>query len=132
MIYFHKYEILIQLKYEIKIYETYNETDRHNKEENAIKTDTQLIEERGKCRIKINSYHCMPLRTVASGGIAGICFWISVFPFDVIKSRVQVQNTKDSIVRFILRIYKSEGFYAFYNGLTRHGLEPSLPLEDYF
>ncbi|KAL7648737.1 UNVERIFIED_CONTAM: hypothetical protein RMT77_000644 [Armadillidium vulgare] len=72
-----------------------------------------LLTPKGKTKDEIG-----PLRTVASGGIAGICFWISVFPFDVIKSRVQVQNTKDSIVRFILRIYKSEGFYAFYNGLT--------------
>jgi hypothetical protein len=35
-------------------------------------------------------YHTGPLEVAISGGVAGACFWSSVFPTDVVKSRVQV------------------------------------------
>ena len=28
--------------------------------------------------------------TMLCGGLAGVCFWSSIFPMDVIKSRIQV------------------------------------------
>ena len=31
-----------------------------------------------------------PLRTVVSGGVAGVTLWTIIFPADVIKSRLQV------------------------------------------
>jgi hypothetical protein len=36
------------------------------------------------------NYHIGPVQVAISGGIAGACFWASVFPTDVVKSRVQV------------------------------------------
>jgi hypothetical protein len=42
--------------------------------------------------IQIFNYMCHtgPLEVAISGGVAGACFWASVFPTDVVKSRVQV------------------------------------------
>ena len=37
-----------------------------------------------------------PLRTVVSGGVAGVTLWTIIFPADVIKSRLQV-NIFDQI-----------------------------------
>ena len=35
-------------------------------------------------------FHQGPVKVAISGGVAGACFWASVFPTDVVKSRVQV------------------------------------------
>ncbi|XP_065337378.1 mitochondrial ornithine transporter 1 isoform X1 [Cloeon dipterum] len=58
-----------------------------------------------------------PLKTMASGAIGGILFWTSVFPADVVKSRIQVQGSKEPFFRMLIKIFKNEGILALYNGL---------------
>ncbi|XP_023346709.1 mitochondrial ornithine transporter 1 [Eurytemora carolleeae] len=58
------------------------------------------------------------LQTVMCGGIAGCTFWISVFPMDVIKSRIQVLGDRRNIAAVGLNIIRAEGFRSLYNGLT--------------
>ncbi|XP_059481962.1 mitochondrial ornithine transporter 1 [Neocloeon triangulifer] len=57
------------------------------------------------------------LRTMASGAIGGILFWCSVFPADVVKSRIQVTGSKEPFFSLLMKIFKNEGFLALYNGL---------------
>ncbi|CAF1358153.1 unnamed protein product [Adineta steineri] len=57
------------------------------------------------------------VKTWISGGMAGICFWIIMFPIDAIKSRIQVFNPKINFVKYTLNIIKHEGFLALYAGL---------------
>jgi len=35
--------------------------------------------------------------------------WIVIFPFDVVKSRMQVQNTRQSFVSLLVQIGRDEG-----------------------
>lgn len=55
--------------------------------------------------------------TVVSGGIGGICLWSSIFPFDVVKSRIQVQSSRDKMLTVLLTIVRTEGVRALYRGL---------------
>ncbi|KAG1678331.1 Mitochondrial ornithine transporter 1 [Nymphon striatum] len=57
------------------------------------------------------------LKTIFCGGFGGICFWMSIFPADVVKSRIQVENITDGFLTVLMRIAKSEGILALYNGL---------------
>jgi len=59
-----------------------------------------------------------PLRTIVSGGIAGVTLWTVIFPADVIKSRQQVNNTSEPMFRAGLDIYRKEGLTALYSGLS--------------
>ena len=69
-----------------------------------------------------------------SGGIAGVITWASVFPLDVVKTRLQTQSVTDPEARALLRhtaaepakpsamavardIGRSEGILGFYRGL---------------
>ncbi|XP_015781587.1 mitochondrial ornithine transporter 1-like [Tetranychus urticae] len=54
------------------------------------------------------------LTTVIAGGIGGVCFWIPTFPFDVAKSRMQIEPTDESMM---IRINRTNGFRALYKGL---------------
>ncbi|XP_033742414.1 mitochondrial ornithine transporter 1-like [Pecten maximus] len=60
-------------------------------------------------------------RTVVSGGIGGVCLWTSIFPTDVVKSRIQVQSTvgkkAPSFYKTLTHIGRTEGIRALYNGL---------------
>jgi len=55
---------------------------------------------------------------MAAGAIGGSCLWISIFPADVIKSRVQIQGLSAPMISVGLDIVRKEGFRALYNGLT--------------
>ncbi|KAL6233171.1 mitochondrial carrier domain-containing protein [Aspergillus navahoensis] len=74
------------------------------------------------------------LKVLFCGGIAGIVTWASVFPLDVIKTRLQAntiaayaearpllkaQTNKQTLSSFAQarEIYLTEGFKAFYRGL---------------
>lgn len=62
-----------------------------------------------------------PAKTMICGGVGGVALWIAIFPFDVIKSRVQVgTNVNDvslSFVSMIKKIAREEGIRALYKGL---------------
>ena len=57
--------------------------------------------------------------TFVSGGVAGMCLWTSIFPTDVIKSRIQVTGSKLPLWRIALTIYKNEGTYCMSSLVTR-------------
>ncbi|CAF0912446.1 unnamed protein product [Adineta steineri] len=57
------------------------------------------------------------VKTWISGGMAGICFWIFMFPVDAIKSRIQVFKPNMSIMNYTLQVIKNEGFTTLYAGL---------------
>ncbi|KAJ1196516.1 hypothetical protein NDU88_000386 [Pleurodeles waltl] len=55
-----------------------------------------------------------------SGGIGGACFWLSVYPIDSVKSRIQVLSMAGKQKGFLysfLHILRNEGFLALYSGL---------------
>lgn len=56
--------------------------------------------------------------TIISGGFGGICLWTAIFPFDVAKSRIQVDSLKDSMTSILLKILRQEGVRGLYRGLT--------------
>lgn len=56
-----------------------------------------------------------------SGGIAGICLWLVIFPVDCIKSRIQVLSMHGKQAGFVgtlVSIVEREGIAALYSGLT--------------
>ncbi|XP_055844608.1 mitochondrial ornithine transporter 1 [Episyrphus balteatus] len=57
------------------------------------------------------------LNTMIAGAVGGVTLWVMVFPADVIKSRIQVNNSKSSMTSVGLHIIRTEGFAALYNGL---------------
>jgi len=50
-----------------------------------------------------------PLRTMISGAVGGIVFWIVIFPADVVKSRIQVSRLNGSLLSIMLQIIREEG-----------------------
>jgi len=38
--------------------------------------------------------------------------WIAIFPFDVIKSRVQISNTSEPMLKMLVSIARTEGTYS--------------------
>ncbi|KAM8764483.1 mitochondrial ornithine transporter 2 [Rhynchonycteris naso] len=62
-----------------------------------------------------------PATLMVSGGIAGICLWLVIYPVDCIKSRIQVLSMSGKQAGFIgtlLAIVESEGIAALYSGLS--------------
>lgn len=59
-----------------------------------------------------------PVKTMIAGGIGGASLWISIFPADVIKSRMQIQGISASMFSVGMEIVKKEGFLTLYSGLT--------------
>jgi len=57
------------------------------------------------------------LKTVVSGGFAGVTLWTLIFPADVVKSRLQVAGSSTPMIRMMRDIYAKEGVAALYNGL---------------
>lgn len=62
-----------------------------------------------------------PLKVAFSGGIAGVCFWTSVFPADVIKSRIQTgskgADQPSNFFKMLIAIGRNEGYRSLYRGL---------------
>lgn len=58
----------------------------------------------------------LPL-TVVAGGVGGVCLWAAIFPFDLVKSRIQVDNLKDGLLVVLSQVVKEDGFRGLYRGL---------------
>eukprot|EP00094_Tigriopus_californicus_P005138 TCALIF_04952-PA protein Name:"Similar to Slc25a15 Mitochondrial ornithine transporter 1 (Mus musculus)" AED:0.50 eAED:0.50 QI:0/0/0/0.33/1/1/3/0/767 len=54
--------------------------------------------------------------TLFCGGVAGVSFWTSIFPFDAVKSRIQV-SSETSAMRVARELWITNGIRAFYSGL---------------
>ncbi|XP_077148551.1 mitochondrial ornithine transporter 1-like isoform X3 [Ranitomeya variabilis] len=58
------------------------------------------------------------LVVTVSGGVGGAFFWLSVYPVDSVKSRIQVLSlASGSFLISFLHILKTEGLLTLYNGL---------------
>lgn len=55
--------------------------------------------------------------TIVSGGVGGLSLWLAIFPFDLVKSRIQVDNLKDGLIVVLTRIIREEGVTGLYRGL---------------
>lgn len=55
--------------------------------------------------------------TSISGAVGGMVFWTLTYPIDVVKSRIQVYNDKSNLINLMMRICRTEGAGALYNGL---------------
>ncbi|KAL1455576.1 hypothetical protein WDU94_009660 [Cyamophila willieti] len=62
---------------------------------------------------------CGALATMAAGGVGGILLWTVIFPFDVVKSRIQASSQQNSVnmLTQMSDIVKKEGFMTLYSGL---------------
>ncbi|KAG8039781.1 hypothetical protein G9C98_000510 [Cotesia typhae] len=58
-----------------------------------------------------------PLKTMAAGAVGGTVLWLVIFPADVVKSRIQVQNLSKPALGIMKQIARNEGISALYNGL---------------
>ncbi|OXU28456.1 hypothetical protein TSAR_016746 [Trichomalopsis sarcophagae] len=56
-------------------------------------------------------------KTMVAGAVGGSVLWLVIFPADVVKSRIQVQNLKTPALVIMKDIVRTEGFSALYNGL---------------
>lgn len=54
--------------------------------------------------------------TLFCGGVAGVSFWTSIFPFDAVKSKIQV-SSETSAMRVVRELWRTNGIRAFYSGL---------------
>ncbi|KAJ8922682.1 hypothetical protein NQ315_007714 [Exocentrus adspersus] len=58
------------------------------------------------------------LKTMFAGAVGGFVFWTSTYPVDVAKSRIQVNSLNENMFVMILKIMRTEGVGALYNGLA--------------
>ncbi|XP_072756351.1 mitochondrial ornithine transporter 1 isoform X2 [Anoplolepis gracilipes] len=56
-------------------------------------------------------------KTMVAGAVGGTMLWLVIFPADVVKSRIQVQNLKTPALIVFKDILRQEGIGALYNGL---------------
>jgi len=58
-----------------------------------------------------------PARTILAGGVGGVLLWVAIFPADVVKSRIQVEGSRQPMRKVMYDIWRLEGVRALYNGL---------------
>lgn len=58
------------------------------------------------------------LKTMFAGTVAGAVFWSATYPADVAKSRIQVNSLDENMFIMIVKIFRTEGIVALYNGLA--------------
>ncbi|XP_012287253.1 mitochondrial ornithine transporter 1 [Orussus abietinus] len=56
-------------------------------------------------------------KTMVAGAVGGSVLWLVIFPADVVKSRIQVQNLQTPAPVVFKDIVRTEGIGALYNGL---------------
>jgi len=54
---------------------------------------------------------------LAAGGCAGVAYWGSMYPFDLIKSKIQTSNVVESVGTVFSREYKKGGVAGLYRGM---------------
>lgn len=79
----------------------------------AYEFSRELFAQPGQAKDEIG-----PLKTIVSGGIAGMTLWTVIFPADVIKSRQQVSGISESMLKTASDLVRKDGVLALYNGLT--------------
>ncbi len=52
------------------------------------------------------------------GGISGASAWAVIYPSDVVKTNMQLENNKMSLIRTINHVYKKNGIRGFYRGFN--------------
>ncbi|KAK5644111.1 hypothetical protein RI129_007956 [Pyrocoelia pectoralis] len=57
-------------------------------------------------------------KTMIAGGVGGIVFWTITYPVDVVKSRIQVNSTNESLGLLLMQIARKEGVGGLYSGLS--------------
>jgi len=67
------------------------------------------------------------LRKSLSGGIAGAISWMMIYPADVIKTNLQKESTKETILMITKKLYNKGGIKVFYRG-TAPTLIRSIPV----
>ncbi|KAF3847455.1 hypothetical protein F7725_020483 [Dissostichus mawsoni] len=79
------------------------------------------------CRTKFAQYKgtdkdsigILPL--MFSGGFGGACLWLTVYPIDCVKSRIQVYSLagrQEGFMKTFMGVIRTESFTALYSGLT--------------
>jgi len=51
--------------------------------------------------------------------MAGICFWIFMFPIDAIKSRIQVFQPNMGVMKYTLQVIRNEGNKYYINSIFK-------------
>lgn len=59
-----------------------------------------------------------PMVSLIAGGVGGMCLWLTIFPFDLVKSRIQIENSNSSFSQMFMKIVREEGARNLYRGLT--------------
>lgn len=57
------------------------------------------------------------LETIMCGGVGGVCCWVAIFPLDVLKTRIQISDSKPTIQEVFFDTIRKEGFHRLYAGL---------------
>jgi hypothetical protein len=54
-----------------------------------------------------------------AGGVSGVCYWLSIMPLDIVKSRLQADVERKiyrNIIDCAAKIYQEDGIKTFYRG----------------
>lgn len=59
-------------------------------------------------------------KLILSGGVGGMTYWGSIYPIDVVKTKIQIwdgEGAKPSLLRVAKNTFKQDGIGAFYRGI---------------
>lgn len=71
-----------------------------------------------KAYLKGTVIHDSIWNPIISGGLAGIAAWLPCYPQDVIKSVIQSNESKLTVLEATSKIYKAYGVKGFFKGFT--------------
>lgn len=54
---------------------------------------------------------------LAGGGSAGVAYWCCIYPFDMVKSRIQTSAIPESFITVFMREYRTKGVAGLYRGI---------------
>lgn len=70
------------------------------------------------CNEQTNTKKSLAFKKILAGGLAGQAFWLSGYPFDVIKSYMQYHPKEKGMIDTIKYLYGRNGVRYFYRGLS--------------